>query len=146
MIKGDGIKSVHILRQETCLKMKSKALPWTCGVWNEETIHHMRQYGVMFVIWPAGATVCNSPRMGLCSHFGRFVKRNNVTQVVIRKKKMTGYIYTHLNRKAQTVKTQKISAKIKTIIEGMETKTGRVCKYVFNVIKRSQKIVFSYYS
>ncbi len=61
-------------------------------------------------------TVCNSPKMGLCSHFGRSVKKQRNTgcnQKIMKNVQ----IYLHSpKQKAQAGKTQKIAAKIKTII------------------------------
>lgn len=57
-------------------------------------------------------SVCNSPKMGLCLHFGCSVKKNNETQVVIRKTMNNVQLYLHApKQKAQARKTQSISAK-----------------------------------
>lgn len=68
MTAGDGIKSVLIVRQETCLKMESKALPWTCsGLKSGKQSNARDSYrmwwpskdGIVFAFW----SFCENKRM-----------------------------------------------------------------------------------
>lgn len=90
MTAGDGIKSVLILRDETCLKMESKALPGHAMSKEWKQSKCTRQYEMT-----CRHRMCNSPRMGLCSHFGRSVKKMNATRAVIRKRMKGVWIYLH---------------------------------------------------